>query len=534
MSAHPAPATWPRRLLVALSVAALAILAFTFGEATPETAQAANPPCTVDVFTEPNATCGMSLAAPGTVVVGEPFTLTISADPSPPELIAAVGTEVLFGAAPELDECDNILDDDGDAIVNDGCPQVGAAPEEGRFCNNTTDDEDNDPVAPGTQLDGFVNDGCLQVGAFAEIDQCAGFQDDDGDGFFNDGCPAEGPPETGVQCAAGNTTDDDGPLNLGDGFVNDGCPAVGDPEFDECANADNDDPGDDPFVNDGCPVVDVTEAGACDSRFDDDFDGAPNDGCSQVGASGEAGSFCSDSIDDDGDGFVNDGCLSSGSPEVGPACANATDDDGDGRPNDGCPMQGAGLKWIPRPNCEGPGSNGEVQVGRQGGGPLAVCFSITSFLGGTIQAVLSQIAAPPLEALNVTPSSTTPLVELDFVCNTPGSHKLTLTAVPDSPAGALYGNLLAQGLFVKTVPQQLDLNFDGVPEPHQVADTLVVNCVLPVGGLAVDLGPQQDGLPLEATGSSGPSVGLLAGVAAAALALGGVAWYARRRQARHG
>ena len=486
------------------------------------------PPCPLTPSGSPLP--GMSLEAPATVSVGATFTLCVNADPSPPELIAAFTAEVLFGAAPELDECDNTFDDDGDAIVNDGCPQVGGAPEAGRFCDNTTDDEDNDLAAPGIQIDGFINDGCPQVGATAESDQCAGNIDDDGDGFVNDGCPAEGAPETGVQCAAGNDTDDDGFLNLGDGFVNDGCPAVGDPEFDECANAINDDPGDDPFVNDGCPVVQVTEAGACDGRIDDDNDGAPNDGCSQVGVTGEAGSFCDDTVDDDSDGFVNDGCRSAGTPEVGPACANATDDDGDGRPNDGCLMKGADLTWLQRPSCED-----EVQVTLKDGGGLAICDSLDTFvLGGAGIGVLGDSGLPPFANLNVTPSSTTLLVELDFVCNTPGSHTLTLTAEPDSPPGALYAGTAANALFLKTVLAQIDLNFDGVPEPHQVADTLVINCVAPVGGLVVDLAPQQDGLPAATGDSRAGNARLLAavaaGVTAAALALTGAAWYARRRR----
>ena len=57
-----------------------------------------------------------------------------------------------------------------------------------------------------------------------------------------------------------------------------------------------------------------------------------------------------------------------------------------------------------------------------------------------------------------------------------------------------------------------------------------------VGGLAVDLNASDPGLPLETLGSSGSSPGLLASIVvatmAAALALGGAAWYARRRWAR--
>ncbi len=56
-----------------------------------------------------------------------------------------------------------------------------------------------------------------------------------------------------------------------------------------------------------------------------------------------------------------------------------------------------------------------------------------------------------------------------------------------------------------------------------------------VGGISVDLGGDQAGLALETPDSSGGNAAVLAGVAAAAtagaLALGGAAWYARRRKA---
>ena len=52
-----------------------------------------------------------------------------------------------------------------------------------------------------------------------------------------------------------------------------------------------------------------------------------------------------------------------------------------------------------------------------------------------------------------------------------------------------------------------------------------------IGGVA-EL-PEVTGTPLETTGSSGSSTGLLAGIVAAiaagTVALGGAAWYARRR-----
>ena len=61
----------------------------------------------------------------------------------------------------------------------------------------------------------------------------------------------------------------------------------------------------------------------------------------------------------------------------------------------------------------------------------------------------------------------------------------------------------------------------------------IIGIPVPVGGIA-EL-PEVAGAPLEAPGSSGPSASVLtivaAAVAAAALALGGVTWYARRRWA---
>ena len=55
----------------------------------------------------------------------------------------------------------------------------------------------------------------------------------------------------------------------------------------------------------------------------------------------------------------------------------------------------------------------------------------------------------------------------------------------------------------------------------------------PVGGLAVDLDGEQAGLPLDVAQSPGGNAGslaaLIAGISAAAIAMAGVAWYARRR-----
>jgi hypothetical protein len=58
------------------------------------------------------------------------------------------------------DACLNTVDDDGDTLINDGCPQVGPSAESGTQCENVTGgqyDEDGDAIVhiadPGTNLD---------------------------------------------------------------------------------------------------------------------------------------------------------------------------------------------------------------------------------------------------------------------------------------------------------------------------------------------------------------------------------------------
>ncbi|HSP54040.1 MAG TPA: hypothetical protein VLS25_00500 [Dehalococcoidia bacterium] len=51
------------------------------------------------------------------------------------------------------------FDDDGDGVINDGCPLVGATAETGAECNNDVSDDVEDSS---------VNDGCPQVGAVSE------------------------------------------------------------------------------------------------------------------------------------------------------------------------------------------------------------------------------------------------------------------------------------------------------------------------------------------------------------------------------
>ena len=132
----------------------------------------------------------------------------------------------------------------------------------------------------------------------------------------------------------------------------------------------------------------------------------------------------------------------------------------------------AGLTWNQRTNCEA-----EVQVGLASGEPLALCQSFeTPLLFGAGHAVISADGFP-LSPLAVDPGSTTTLVELDFVCSsTNEAFTLTLTALPDSEFGAVYSDVNAVQIPLRTVEEQLDLDRDDKLEKHQVADTLLINC----------------------------------------------------------
>ena len=229
------------------------------------------------------------------------------------------------GGAPEIDQCYNIVDDDGDGFINDGCPLLAPPAEPIELCWDGLDNEAN--------RDGAPDDGCpvdLELGA-----ECLNSTDDDGDTVVNDGCPTDAAPETGTQCA--DAVDSDSDL-----WVNDGCPPDG-PET-ACAEVPGSavDDDNDGTINDGCPAVGPGEdeliGTQCGNDLDDDGDGFVNDGCPETSSS-EAGGQCLDAVDNDGDGLVNDGCPAQGAPEF--ACSDALDDDSDGLVNDGCPIFGS-------------------------------------------------------------------------------------------------------------------------------------------------------------------------------------------------
>jgi hypothetical protein len=94
-------------------------------------------------------------------------------------------------------------------------------------------------------------------------------------------------------------------------------------------------------------------------------------------------------------------------------------------------------------------------------------------------------------------------------------------------AGLTDGNLGEDGVSATafTNPVFIDVNGNGLFDPPDAQG---------VGGLSFDL--DVDGLPLEASDSSGRNAGLIAGIvvsiAVGAVTLSGAAWYARRRWLR--
>jgi len=91
--------------------------------------------------------------APNEIYISDPWTHDVTPAPHDDTWLTVAAEGLVPGGGP----CGDVLDNDGDGRVNDGCP----------------------PVAPG-----------VEVGA-----QCANTRDDDGDLVVNDGCPPMGAPD---------------------------------------------------------------------------------------------------------------------------------------------------------------------------------------------------------------------------------------------------------------------------------------------------------------------------------------------------
>ena len=129
----------------------------------------------------------------------------------------------------------------------------------------------------------------------------------------------------------------------------------------------------------------------------------------------------------------------------------------------------SGLTWVPRPSCED-----EVLVARQDLGQLGFCSSfITGLLGGIGHSVVSDLGAPPLAPLDLVPGSVVPIIEIDVTCVASDSYTAVLLAVPDSSFGAVYFDVAANPLSVKTVP----FDYDGDTFSNDVAATITIECL---------------------------------------------------------
>ena len=106
-------------------------------------------------------------------------------------------------------------------------------------------------------------------------------------------------------------------------------------------------------------------------------------------------------------------------------------------------------------------------------------------------------------------------MEVDFTCTEfPGSQE-SVTLVHGVPTG---DNPVGDTYLVDDALGEL---------AEDDSESLTINCIPPVGGIA-EL-PDVAAAPVEAGGSSGPGVALVAAIAGAVvIALSGAAWYARR------
>lgn len=123
-----------------------------------------------------------------------------------------------------------------------------------------------------------------------------------------------------------------------------------------------------------------------------------------------------------------------------------------------------------------------------------------------------ELGSTPFKSLGDSSTFVGPIAQFEFVCQLRGTANLTLAATH---------SLLADAPSTEYTPTVTGAQIECVCPPE--------GC--PVGGVA-EL-PDVAARPLEAVGSSGPRaivmVGVVAAIAAVAVALGGAGWYARRR-----
>ena len=224
------------------------------------------------------------------------------------------------------DECGNGTDDDGDMLVDEGCP---CAVGEEQVCFNG-------PVA-GRNM-GLCGDGVQRCDAEVEfgywgacefdtgpaVEVCEGTDDEDCDGAIDESCPCEdgttrscgGDAHVGA-CSGGQQRCAGGTWTACEGAVAPVAEICGDGIDNDC----------DGLESEGCGCVPEPEV--CGDGVDNDCDGVEDEGC-ECSPSTE---LCGDGVDDDCDDIVDEGCECVPTDEV---CGNAIDDDCDGAFDEGC------------------------------------------------------------------------------------------------------------------------------------------------------------------------------------------------------
>lgn len=300
-------------------------------------------------------------------------------------------------AAETGSQCTNAVDDDGDQMVNEGCPAVGGAENGGAVpsqCKNNTDDDG----------DGAVNDGCPSMEHFdngthvdpTDIDfdptapggtGCPLLTTNDGGVGRSTDCGATwadsnagmralqiynvwgtlrgtGPTDTDIYFG---THDNEWWYSLdngatwtkalgGEGFLGQAdyrVPSGGLNNirmvFVNCAGCGNNtsgrgfagatawpNPPGGAWGTDGLAAAPIMFGNQRYVQVGSDMGSPPSFRVYVMQP--ETGTQCSNSLDDDADGAVNEGCPSDGSPETAAQCHNAIDDDdgGSGAINEGC------------------------------------------------------------------------------------------------------------------------------------------------------------------------------------------------------
>ncbi len=277
---------------------------------------------------------------------------------------------------PNVPQCQNGRDDDGDGLVDMNDPGC-STPDDNNEGDEPacSDRRDND----GDGLVDFPADpGCVSPGDTDEFNaplpQCSNGRDDDGDGFvdMNDpGCssPNDNNESDDPACSDHRDNDFDG---LTDFPMDPGCVSPADTdEFNapltQCSDGlDNDNDGRVDMQDPGCTSPqdnNESDEPQCSDRRDNDGDGLtdwPADpGCQTPADNDEFNAplpQCSNGRDDDGDGLVDmqdPGCTNPQDDNEGdePACSDRRDNDGDNL-----------IDWPLDPGCSSPQDNDETNA----------------------------------------------------------------------------------------------------------------------------------------------------------------------------